>query len=248
MKLLSIENLRVSYGAVQAVQGMTVELGAGETIALVGPNGAGKSTLLLTIAGVLKPQSGTITYQGQQIGGMPAQRLVARGIALVPETRDVFTKLTVHENLLIGASLRTDKPAVLADIDRINTLFPRLAERRTQTAGFLSGGEQQMLAIGRALMSRPKALTLDEPTLGPAPVVTDTVYGAIADLKKEGVSLILVEQNSERAFGVCDRAYILASGRVEASGTPAEMATSNSVEDTYFGGPRAGTVAEGAGR
>lgn len=235
MNHLEIDKLTVVYGAVRAIAGISIHVGHGETVALIGPNGAGKTSLLFTVAGVVAPRSGTIKVNGQDLAGMSAEERVANGISVVPENRDVFTKLNVHENLLVGASLRKDRAEILADADRMYTLFPRLAERRQHMAGFLSGGEQQMLAIARALMAHPKLLMLDEPSLGLAPVVTDKVYEAIAELKKGGTSILLVEQNSERAFGVADRAYLMQSGRLVAEGTPAQLAQDGLVEQTLFG-------------
>lgn len=235
MSHLELEHLNVVYGAVRAVSGISIHVGQGETVALIGPNGAGKSSLLLTIAGVVPVRSGAIRVAGRDIGGLSAEERVGIGISVVPENREVFTKLNVHENLLIGASRRNDRAAILADTDRMYALFPRLAERRQHMGGFLSGGEQQMLAIARALMARPKLLMLDEPSLGLAPVVTDKVYDAIAELKGQGTSILLVEQNSERAFGVCDRAYLVQAGRVTAEGTPKQLASDGLVEQALFG-------------
>ncbi|MGC4026913.1 MAG: ABC transporter ATP-binding protein [Mesorhizobium sp.] len=235
MRHLDVANLTVTYGVVRAVANISIHLDEGETVALIGPNGAGKSSMLLTIAGVVCAPSGSIKLRGEDISALSAEQRVGVGVSVVPETRDVFTKLSVHENLLIGASLRRDYVAVRADVDRMYSLFPRLAERRTQMGGFLSGGEQQMLAIGRALMARPKLLMLDEPSLGLAPIVTDKVYETIAELKKEGTSILLVEQNSERAFGVCDRAYVMKAGSVIAEGSPSELARDGLVEQALFG-------------
>ncbi|MCA0851324.1 ABC transporter ATP-binding protein [Salipiger thiooxidans] len=235
-----MENLTVNYGAVRALTQIGVTVEQGECVALIGPNGAGKSTLLLTVAGVVPPREGRILADGGDLASFGPEQRLGKGISLVPETRDIFKKLTVHENLLIGASLRNDHAEITEDADRMYTLFPRLAERRQHTGGFLSGGEQQMLAIGRALMARPQLLMLDEPSLGLAPVVTDAVYEAIAGLKRSGVTILLVEQNAERAFGVCDRAYIMNAGRVVQEGLPAELARQGSVEAVMFGHDRHG--------
>jgi len=235
MNHLELDQLTVVYGAVRAVAGISLHVGQGETVALIGPNGAGKSSLLLTIAGVVPIRSGSTRVAGRDIGALTAEERVGIGISVVPENREVFTKLNVHENLLIGASRRGDHAAILGDTERMYALFPRLAERRQHMAGFLSGGEQQMLAIARALMAQPKLLMLDEPSLGLAPVVTDKVYEAIAELKKDGTSILLVEQNSERAFGVCDRAYLMQAGRVIAEGTPKQLASDGLVEQALFG-------------
>ncbi|RFC65775.1 MULTISPECIES: ABC transporter ATP-binding protein [Mesorhizobium] len=242
MRHLDVVGLTVIYGAVRAVANMSIHLDEGETVALIGPNGAGKSSLLLTIAGVVPARSGSIKLRGEDIGSASVEQRVGSGISVVPETRDIFAKLSVHENLLIGASLRRDAAVVKTDIDRMYSLFPRLAERRKQMAGFLSGGEQQMLAIGRALMARPKLLMLDEPSLGLAPIITDKVYETIAELKKSGTSILLVEQNAERAFGVCDRAYIIQAGRVTLEGSPEELAKGGLVEQALFGRAAAGIV------
>lgn len=235
MNHLEIDNLTVVYGAVRAINGISIHVRQGETVGLIGPNGAGKTSLLLTVAGVVAPRSGTIKVNGRDLAGVSAEARVANGISVVPENREVFTKLNVHENLLVGASLRKDRAAIQADTDRMYALFPRLAERRQHMAGFLSGGEQQMLAIARALMAHPKLLMLDEPSLGLAPVVTDTVYEAIKDLKKGGTSVLLVEQNSERAFAVSDRAYLMQAGHLVAEGTPAQLSRDGLVEQTLFG-------------
>ncbi|RLP23495.1 ABC transporter ATP-binding protein [Mesorhizobium sp. YM1C-6-2] len=235
MNHLQIDNLTVVYGAVRAIAGISIHVRQGETVALIGPNGAGKTSLLFTVAGVVAPRSGTIKVNDRDLAGMSAEARVANGISVVPENREVFTKLNVHENLLVGASLRKDRAAIQADTDRMYTLFPRLAERRQHMAGFLSGGEQQMLAIARALMAHPKLLMLDEPSLGLAPVVTDKVYEAIGELKKGGTSILLVEQNSERAFAVSDRAYLMQAGRLVAEGAPAQLAQDGIVEQTLFG-------------
>jgi branched-chain amino acid transport system ATP-binding protein len=235
MRHLAVSGLTVSYGVVRAIAEISIHVDAGETVALIGPNGAGKSSMLLTIAGVVPARSGRIEFAGRDIGTLSAEQRVRAGISVVPETRDVFTKLSVHENLLIGASLRRDAADVKADVERMYALFPRLAERRKQMAGFLSGGEQQMLAIGRALMAQPKLLMLDEPSLGLAPVVTDTVYQTIAALKTQGTSILLVEQNSQRAFGVCDRAYVMKAGSVIAEGSPASLTATGTVEQALFG-------------
>ena len=244
MNHLELERLTVVYGAVRAVAGISIHVGQGETVALIGPNGAGKSSLLLTVAGAVPVHSGTIRVGGRDIASLSAEQRVGIGISVVPENRDVFTKLNVHENLLIGASLRKDHAKILADTERMYALFPRLAERRQHMAGFLSGGEQQMLAIARALMAHPKLLMLDEPSLGLAPVVTDTVYQAIAELKKDGTSILLVEQNSERAFGVSDRAYIMQAGRAIAEGTPEELSRDGLVEQALFGRAAADIVGD----
>ena len=235
MTLLSISGLEVSYGAVCALRDVTLSVGQGEIVALIGPNGAGKTSLLMAVAGIVKPSAGRIDFGGTELRDKQPEAIVAAGIAQVPESRDVFTKLTVHENLLIGASLRGDRAAIQADIERIEALFPRLAERRKQPAGLLSGGEQQMLAIGRAMMSRPRLLMLDEPSLGLAPVVTDAVFETIAGLQASGTTILLVEQNSERALSICHRAYLISAGVMVAGGTPDEIHAAGTVDAAYFG-------------
>jgi branched-chain amino acid transport system ATP-binding protein len=246
MSYLVVDSLTVSYGAVRAVDAVSIHLDKGETVALIGPNGAGKSSTLLAVAGVVPVRAGKLTLKGQDMRALSAEQRVVAGLSLVPETRDVFTKLSVHENLLIGASTRRDMQTATKEIDTIYSLFPRLAERRKHMAGFLSGGEQQMLVIGRALMARPKLLMLDEPSLGLAPVITDKVYETIAELKRTGTTILLVEQNAQRAFGVCDRAYVMKAGGVMAEGTPAGLARGELVEQALFG--RAGQTTVEAAR
>ncbi len=236
MSYLLIDGLTVTYGAVRAVSQLSLSVEQGETVALIGPNGAGKSSLLMTIAGVVQPSAGTILLKQRPIAALGPEHRVSAGISVVPETRDVFKKLTVHENLLIGASTRRGARAeTLRDVERMYALFPRLLERTQHMAGFLSGGEQQMLAIARALMAHPKLLMLDEPSLGLAPVVTDAVYDAIRALKAEGTTILLVEQNSARAFGVCDHAHLMRSGEIVESGTPQDLRRRGSIEAVMFG-------------
>ncbi len=246
MTLLSISGLDVSYGAIYALRDVTLSVGQGEIVALIGPNGAGKTSLLMAVAGIVKPRAGRITFDGTELRGKQPEAIVAAGVAQVPESRDVFTKLTVYENLLIGASLRGDRAAIQQDIERIEALFPRLAERRKQPAGLLSGGEQQMLAIGRAMMSRPRLLMLDEPSLGLAPVVTDAVFETISGLQASGTTILLVEQNSERALSICHRAYLISAGVMVTGGTPEEIHAAGTVDAAYFG-LMAATTDDGTG-
>lgn len=233
--MLSIDGLRAAYGSIVALQGISIEIGAGETVAVIGPNGAGKSTLLNAIAGIVRPAGGAIRFEGRDIAGTEPEALVASGIALVPEGRHIFGSLTVRENLRIGATVRRDTQGVAKDLAHVLELFPILEERAEQKAGKLSGGEQQMLAIARALQSRPRLLLLDEPSLGLAPLVVAQVYATIARLKSEGLTVLLVEQNMHRALAASDRAYVLASGRVVLSGTSSELSRTDEFEAAYFG-------------
>jgi len=233
--MLKVDDLAVSYGAVNALRGVSITAEQGSVTGLIGPNGAGKTTLLHAIVGDVSWAGGDVFFRGASLLGHRPERIVRMGVALVPENREIFTKLTVRENLLIGASIRRDHAEITRDVDRMLALFPRLAERIESAAGTLSGGEQQMLAIARALMSRPSLLLLDEPSLGLAPVVTDAVYEAIANLKSEGVTVLVVEQNARRALSVCDRLYLLAAGQVEFAGSAAEIAAGEGVEAAYFG-------------
>ncbi len=221
--LLRVEDLAVAYGPVRALQGVSLEVRRGEVVAVLGPNGAGKSTLLRAIAGVVPPASGRILHGGERIDGLAPEDVVRRGIALVPEGRMVFPGLTVRENLLVGAISRRDAAGIAEDLEGIFGMFPVLGERAGQLAGTLSGGEQQMLAIGRALMSRPSLLLLDEPSLGLAPLVVGRVFEHVAALRARGVTVLLVEQNVHRALELADRAYVLAVGRVALSGTGEEL-------------------------
>ena len=235
MKLLSVRDVRVSYGAITALRGVSIDVDAGEIVALIGPNGAGKTSLLMAIAGIVSVESGGIEYVGSSIRGLPAEKILQKGLSVVPENREIFTKLTVWENLLIGATARNDREQVARDLNRVTTLFPKLAQRRSDPAGLFSGGEQQMLAIARAMMSAPKLLMLDEPSLGLAPIVIDAVYDAIQELRRDGVTVLLVEQNAERALSVADRAYLISTGQIVFSGTSQEIHSSGNVHEAYFG-------------
>ena len=232
--LLSVDSLRVTYGAVTALRGVSLDVQQGEIVATLGPNGAGKTTLLRTIAGVLKPQAGSVTFEGRSLHGFAPETVVRRGVALVPEGRHIFPALTVEENLAIGGIARSDHVELRRDIDAWLERFPILGERRTQLAGTLSGGEQQQLAVARALMSRPSMLLLDEPSLGLAPIVVDRIFALITELRDDGVTILLVEQNVHRALAIADRAYVLSVGEVVASG-PADRLIEGELERSYLG-------------
>lgn len=234
--MLTIKNLNVYYGAIHAVKDLNMEVGDGEIVTLIGSNGAGKSTTLHTISGLIKPKTGSILYKGEEIVGIPAYKLVGRGLVQVPEGRHVFAEMTVMENLDMGAYLRTDKDGIARDKERVFEKFPRLKERVSQTAGTLSGGEQQMLAMGRALMSRPQLLILDEPSMGLAPLLVREIFSIIKEINSEGTTVLLVEQNANMALSIADRAYVLETGRVVLSGTAAELAASEAVQKAYLGG------------
>jgi branched-chain amino acid transport system ATP-binding protein len=233
--LLSLEKVNVFYGAIHALRDVSLTVRTGEVVTLLGANGAGKSTTLRAITGLLAPESGRIMFDGSDITGVPAHKLVARGMSMSPEGRGVFANLTVLENLEMGAYLTTDKAAVKRDLERGFTLFPRLEERIRQRAGTLSGGEQQMLAMARALMSRPKLLLLDEPSLGLAPIVCQTIFSTIDEIKSKGTTVLLVEQNANAALKHSDRGYVLETGAVILEGTAAEIASNPRVREAYLG-------------
>ena len=234
--MLTIKNLNVYYGAIHAVKDLNLEVGDGEIVTLIGSNGAGKSTTLHTISGLIKPKTGSILYKGNEIVGIPAHKLVGQGLVQVPEGRHVFAEMTVMENLDMGAYLRKDKDGIARDKEKVFEKFPRLKERISQTAGTLSGGEQQMLAMGRALMSRPQLLLLDEPSMGLAPLLVREIFSIIKEINSEGTTVLLVEQNANMALSIADRAYVLKTGRVVLSGTAAELAASEAVQKAYLGG------------
>ena len=234
--MLSIKNLNVYYGAIHAVKDLDMEVGDGEIVTLIGSNGAGKSTTLHTISGLIKPKSGSSEYKGTDIVGIPAHKLVGQGLVQVPEGRHVFAEMTVMENLDMGAYLRKDKDEVARDKEKVFLKFPRLKERVGQLAGTLSGGEQQMLAMGRALMSRPQLLLLDEPSMGLAPLLVREIFSIIKEINEEGTTVLLVEQNANMALSIADRAYVLENGRVVLSGSAAELAASEAVQKAYLGG------------
>ncbi|HNS64196.1 MAG TPA: ABC transporter ATP-binding protein [Anaerolineaceae bacterium] len=234
--MLDIKNLHVSYGGIRALQGISLHVPEGKIISLLGANGAGKSTTLRTIMGIVKPTEGSIEFLGGNILGMKSFQVVMKGIALVPEGRRVFTNLTVTENLALGAYTRNDKVQIQQDIEEIYELFPRLREREKQSAGTLSGGEQQMLALGRALMSKPKLLMIDEPSLGLAPVLSQGVLSRLKELNQtRGQTILLIEQNARAALSIADYAYILETGRITLEGPAAELATNDAVRKTYLG-------------
>jgi len=234
--MLKIDDLNVYYGAIHAIKGISLTVNQGEIVTLIGANGAGKSTTLRTISGLLKPKTGSITFQGQDIAGTPAHKIVGLGISQVPEGRRIFTEMTVMENLDLGAFIRKDKDGIAADKKRVFELFPRLEERQDQVAGTLSGGEQQMLAMGRALMSRPKLLLLDEPSMGLAPLLIKEIFSIIEDINKSGTTVLLVEQNANMALSIANRAYVLETGRITLSGDAKKLAASEDVRKAYLGG------------
>lgn len=235
MSLLSVENLSVYYGPVPALRGLSLTVAQGETVAVLGANGAGKSTLTLAIAGVLRPAGGSIAFAGVPLSGLIPEMVARRGIALVPEGRHIFEGLTVDENLMLGLTARNDRHDIDADLADIHALFPILQERRASQATRLSGGEQQQLAIARALLSRPRLLILDEPSLGLSPIMVDRVYAILKTLKARGVTLLLVEQNPGRVGEVADRIVVIANGTVQMSGRAADMLAGSALDDAYLG-------------
>lgn len=235
MPFLSVENLSVSYGAIKALRGISFHVDEGEVVTLIGGNGAGKSTTLRTISGLLTPEQGEIEFDGQSIDGWLPHRIVQRGLVHVPEGRGIFSNLTVEENLKMGAFARGDHAGIRADHERALHLLPRLRERLNQSAGTLSGGEQQMLAIGRALLARPRLLMLDEPSLGLAPQVVQTVFQVIREVAREGTTILLIEQNASMALQVANRAYVMEVGEIQMHGPAAELAASDEVRKAYLG-------------
>ena len=236
MDMLTVEDINVHYGAIHAIKGISLSVVKGGITTLIGSNGAGKSTTLHTISGLLKPKTGKITFEGQDITGRPAHRIVGMGLSQVPEGRHVFANMTVMENLELGAYLRMDKDEINKDMTDVFTKFPRLLERKDQIAGTLSGGEQQMLAMGRALMSRPRLLLLDEPSMGLAPLLIREIFNIIADINRAGTTVLLVEQNANMALSIAHRAYVLETGRIALSGDAKELAASEEVRKAYLGG------------
>jgi branched-chain amino acid transport system ATP-binding protein len=236
MSFLETRGLEVSYGGIRAVKGIDLTVKQGELVCLIGANGAGKTTTLKSLCGMLPPSRGQILYEGAAITGRPSYELVRRGISLVPEGRGIFGRLTVEENLKIGAYARRDHTAIRADMERLYGLFPRLAERRAQSAGTLSGGEQQMLAIGRALMSRPRLLLLDEPSMGLAPMLVQKIFGIIRRIAEEGVTLLLVEQNARLALEVSHRGYVMESGNIVLADSAKALLRDTKVQASYLGG------------
>jgi branched-chain amino acid transport system ATP-binding protein len=233
--MLEVKNIQVAYGKIVAVKDISIDVKQGEIVTLIGSNGAGKSTTLRTISGLIKPKSGEILFNGKRIDGVPGHEIVGMGICHSPEGRRIFPRMTVKENLELGAFLRNDKTAVNADMDRVLELFPRLKERIKQTAGTMSGGEQQMLAVSRALMGDPKLLLLDEPSMGLAPVLVELIFDTIVKIRKQGITILLIEQNATAALEVADRAYVLESGKVKMSGSAKELSSDDKVTKAYLG-------------
>ena len=233
--MLEIKNLSVYYGGIHALQGIDLEIPDKKIVTLIGANGAGKSTTLRAIAGLVKPSSGEVLLQGSVISGRPTLEIVQKGVALVPEGRRIFSNLSVEENLLLGAYSRTDKKAVIADLEHVYELFPRLKERRAQKGGTLSGGEQQMLAIGRSLMARPGLIMLDEPSMGLAPIIVKHIFEIIIQLRSRGNTILLVEQNAKAALGIADRGYVMETGSIVLEGTARELLDNHDVRRAYLG-------------
>ncbi|GHE63124.1 ABC transporter ATP-binding protein [Streptomyces vinaceus] len=233
--LLEVKDLKVAYGKIEAVKGISFEVNQGEIVCLVGTNGAGKTTTLRTLSGLLKPAGGTITFDGKPLAQVPAHKIVSLGLAHSPEGRHIFPRLTIAENLQLGAFLRTDKEGIEKDVERAYEMFPILGERRKQAAGTLSGGEQQMLAMGRALMSRPKLLMLDEPSMGLSPLMMQKIMATIAELKATGTTILLVEQNAQAALSLADQAHVMEIGKIVLSGTGQELLHNEDVRKAYLG-------------
>lgn len=236
MALLEVKGLEVYYGVIQALKGIDFEVNEGEIVTLIGANGAGKTTTMQSVIGLIPPKAGTVSFEGKAITHLPCHKIVSLGMSQVPEGRRVFQELTVYQNLLMGAYIQKDKKAIKEDVEKIYARFPRLEERKNQIAGTLSGGEQQMLAMGRALMSRPKLLMLDEPSMGLSPLLVDEVFTIIKDLNMEGTTVLLVEQNAGKSLAISDRAYVLENGRIVLSGTGEELLQSEEVKKAYLGG------------
>lgn len=234
--LLEVKDLCVSYGAIKALHGVSFCVEAGEIITLIGSNGAGKTTTLHSVSNIIKKQSGTILFDGEDITNVPADKIVARHLIQVPEGRRIFANLSVYENLELGAYLRSDKKKIRSDLERVFELFPRLKERVRQNAGTLSGGEQQMLAMGRALMAEPRLLLLDEPSMGLAPILVDEIFSIITRINEDGTTVLLVEQNAFKALSIADRAYILETGEVTKSGKAEDLLFDDAVKSAYLGG------------
>ena len=236
MAMLEVKNLDVDYGVIQGVRNVSFEVNQGEVVSLIGANGAGKTSILRTISGLVRPSNGTITFEGQEIQKTPAQKIVASGLSQVPEGRHVFPGLSVLENLEMGAFLRKNREENAQNLKHVFQRFPRLEERKTQDAATLSGGEQQMLAMGRALMSQPKLLLLDEPSMGLAPIFIQEIFEIIKDIQKQGTTVLLIEQNANIALSIADRGYVLETGKVILSGTGKELLASDEVRKAYLGG------------
>ncbi len=235
MAMLELENVHAYYGHIHALQGISLTVEKGEIVTLIGSNGAGKTTTLRTITGLLKPRQGTVRLEGEDLASYPAHKIVARGVSMVPEGRGVFAKLTVSENLDMGAYLRTDKEGIKKDLERVFALFPRLKERRNQVAGTLSGGEQQMLATARALMARPRLLLLDEPSMGLAPVLVEAIFDTIVEINQQGTTILLVEQNALMALSVAHRGYVLQTGQIVLTDKASALKENEMVKKAYLG-------------
>ena len=235
MSMLEVKNLKVAYGGIHAVKGIDLEIKQGELVALIGANGAGKTTTLKTLVGMVKPAEGDIVFNGQSITRTPPHEHVSQGLVMVPEGRGIFSRLTVEENLLMGAYVRNDKAVIAQDLEHVYSLFPRLKERMKQLAGTLSGGEQQMVAIGRALMSRPKLLLLDEPSMGLAPIIVQKIFEIIRMISNEGVTILLVEQNAKLALQTAHRGYVMESGKISLSDTAANLLANTKIQEAYLG-------------
>ena len=235
MEILKVENMTVYYGAIHAIKGISFHVDQGEVVTLIGANGAGKSTTLQTVSGLLRSRTGSIQFCGENISNVPSHKIVEKGLAQVPEGRRIFLQMSVEENLEMGAYTQRSS-GVDEDLEKVYTQFPRLKERRRQIAGTLSGGEQQMLAIGRALMSHPRLLMLDEPSMGLAPILVEQIFDIIRQLHEDGTTILLVEQNAQMALSVADRAYVMETGKITLSGTGAELAASDEVKKAYLGG------------
>ncbi|MBE5867451.1 MAG: ABC transporter ATP-binding protein [Lachnospiraceae bacterium] len=236
MAMLEVKNLEVYYGVIRALKGISFEVNEGEIVTLIGANGAGKTTTMQSVVGLIPSRAGTVTFNGMNITKTPCHKIVHLGMTQVPEGRRIFQELTVYENLLMGAFSMKDSSGFKNDLEAVYTRFPRLAERRNQIAGTLSGGEQQMLAMGRAIMSHPKLLMLDEPSMGLSPLLVDQVFEIIKDINKDGTTILLVEQNAGKSLAISDRAYVLENGQIVLSGTGAELAESEMVKKAYLGG------------
>ena len=234
--MLQVKNLCVSYGAIKALKGISFDVEKGEIISLIGSNGAGKTTTLHSVSNIIRKQSGSVFFEGEDISDMSADKIVARNLIQVPEGRRVFANLTVRENLELGAYLRKDKAEIARDMEKVFSLFPRLKERVRQAAGTLSGGEQQMLAMGRAIMSKPRLLLLDEPSMGLAPILVDEIFEIIKRINSDGTTILLVEQNAYKALSIADRAYVLETGEIKKSGLAADLIKDESVKAAYLGG------------
>lgn len=234
--MLEVKDLQVAYGAILAVKNVSLTVNQGEIVTLIGSNGAGKSTTLRTISGLLKPKAGTITFQGERIDGKEGHLIVQKGLCQSPEGRRIFPRMSVRENLELGAFLRNDKSGIADDFEKVLNLFPRLRERIEQKSGTMSGGEQQMLAVGRALMGAPKLLLLDEPSMGLAPVLVDMIFETIVKIREQGITILLIEQNASAALDIADRAYVLESGTIKMSGKASDLAKDEAVTKAYLGG------------